>query len=114
MIDLAVDSRVFINTPLEEAVQELDMIFNTERTELIGYPDYGTNFEQFLWSLNPDSNQLRTYILEQINVNSLFIPQMNVEVDVQVIEGDYRNIYLVSITMSDDYGNVEKRAYEFK
>lgn len=114
MIDLAVDSRVFIDTPLEEAVQELDMVFNTERTELIGYPDYGTNFEQFLWSLNPDPYALKQYIMEQIMVNTLFIKDMNVDVNVEIHEGDYRNIYLVQIAISDNYGNAEQRMYEFK
>ena len=114
MIDLAVDSRVFINTPLEEAVQELDLVFNTERTELIGYPTYGTNFEQFLWELNPDVHQLKKYILEQISVNTLFLPQMHVEVEVSLYDGEYRNIYLVAIQITDNEGNTESRAYEFK
>ena len=40
MIDLAIDSRVFITTKLDEAVQELDMIFNTTNCELIGYSTF--------------------------------------------------------------------------
>ena len=47
MIDLALDSKIFIDTNIDAALQELDLLFNTENTELIGYPEYGTNFEQF-------------------------------------------------------------------
>ena len=49
MIDLALDGRVMIRNIMDEAVQELDILFNTDTTELLGYPTYGTNFEQFLW-----------------------------------------------------------------
>lgn len=114
MIDLAIDTRIFINTDIEEAVQELDLIFNTERTELIGYPEFGTNFEQFLWSLNPDPNKLKEYINNQIVMHSLFLREMNVDIDVQIYEGNYRNIYLVGISISDQYGHSEQRSYEFK
>ena len=48
MLDLSLDHNVLINTELEAAVQELNIIFNTETTVLIGCPTFGTNFEQFL------------------------------------------------------------------
>ena len=51
MLDLALDDRIFLNDPIDCAVQELDLILNTNCTELIGYTDYGTNFEQFLWQM---------------------------------------------------------------
>ena len=44
MIDLALDGRVMIHSELDEAIQELDLLFNTENTELLGYDikeDYG-------------------------------------------------------------------------
>ena len=46
MIDLAIDSKVFITNEFDAAMQELDIILNTTNTELIGYPSFGTNFEQ--------------------------------------------------------------------
>ena len=36
MIDLAIDKRVFINNTMQEAIQELDMIFSTNPGEMIG------------------------------------------------------------------------------
>ena len=51
MIDLAIDSRIFLTEEIDLAVQELDVLFNTENTQLLGMPDFGSNFEQFLWQL---------------------------------------------------------------
>ena len=47
MIDLALSSNVFIDSAFDAALQELDIILNTRYTELIGYPKFGTDFEQF-------------------------------------------------------------------
>ena len=48
MLDLALDGRIFLDNELDCALQEIDMLLNTENTELIGYPSYGTEFESFL------------------------------------------------------------------
>ena len=73
MIDFALDSRIFLNNEFDIAMQELDILFNTENTELIGNPQFGTNFEQFLWQLNPSPNELKRYINEKISGTMFFI-----------------------------------------
>lgn len=100
MIDLALDSRIFITTPLDEALQELDILFNTTNTELIGDPSYGTNFEQFLWQSNDASSTIKRYIQEKAK-DTYFLSQMIVDIDVEILDGEYRNIYDVKITVSD-------------
>ena len=65
-LDLSLDNRIMLNTKLDCAIQELDMLFNTTNTELIGKPEYGTNFEQFLWQLTPSTDELRKYIYQKI------------------------------------------------
>ena len=112
MIDLAIDGRVFIDNVLDEALQELDILFNTTNTELIGYPRYGTNFEQFLWQLTPSPNELRNYILERIG-DTFYLSQLNTEVNVEVLNGEIRNIYYVKIAVP--YNEETKyREYQFR
>lgn len=113
MIDLALDSSIFINTNLDAALQELDMLFNTEQTELIGAPDYGTNFEQFLWTLNPSKDDIKKYIQDKISEDTYFLSQMDYEINVEILQGQYREIYYISIVVYDgDKSDV--RTYEFK
>ena len=45
IIDLAIDGQVFITNTVDAALQEIDLIFNTTNTELIGHPAFGTNFD---------------------------------------------------------------------
>lgn len=113
MIDLAIDSRVFINSNLDEALQELDLLFNTENTELIGYPTYGTNFEQFLWSTSPSEQTVKEYVEDAISQNTIYLSQMDYNINVQIVDGEFRSIYYISITVYN--GNKsDSRVYEFK
>ena len=106
MLDLALDTRIFIDDPLDAAIQELDILFNTENTELIGYPEYGTNWLQFLWQLDPSPADLQKYIYEKI-ADTFFVSQLEINVDVNSIEDNTGDLmYIVHIDLSN--GEVTK------
>lgn len=113
MIDLAIDSRVFIYNEVEAALQELDILFNTENTELLGYPKFGTNFEQFLWNLHPSPNEVRNYIIEKF-ADTLYINRVNTFVHVNVLQGEQRMIYQVLIQVGDDKTPENTRIYQLR
>lgn len=112
MIDLAIDTRVFITTKLDEAVQELDMIFNTSNGELIGYPQYGTDFEQFLWQMNDSSSKIQTYVYDKIK-DTLFLRDMITNINVETLEGEMRRIYVLHINVSDGTQS-QNRTYQLR
>lgn len=113
MIDLALDGRVFINSTMDAALQELDMLLNTTNTELIGYPDFGTDFEQFCWQLTPAEGAIKQYIQEKIGL-TYFLRGMDVNINVDAVKGDYRMIYDVQISVKDNAGHSGTRRYQFK
>ncbi len=100
-LDLSLDNRIILNTRLDCAIQELDMIFNTTNTELIGDVTYGTNFEQFLWQLTPSTEELRKYIYEKIS-HTYFVSQFNVTVNIRTELGQLRDIYYVEMSFNID------------
>lgn len=114
MYDLSLDANVFTYTVMDEAMQELDILFNTENTELIGMPQYGTNFEQFLWQLTPSEEAVENYIYEKLQM-TLYCWLMEVSVSVRCIEGEENNIYYVSITLTEptDGGETRNKVYQF-
>ena len=115
MLDLAIDGRVFIENEIDAAIQELDLLFNTENTELIGYSDFGCAFEQFLWQTTDNSNQIKNYIYSKIS-QTLYLSTYRVDVDVNLINGEYRLIYQVQIKVYDKNNENEYkiRQYEFR
>lgn len=119
--DIALDNSVFVTDTLNAAMQELDLLFNTEPTELIGDTSFGTFFEQFLWDLQPRESDLKDYITRKITNNTYWVNQYDWEVNVTVndgsetaaniindISGDLTGIYIVTI---DLYAAEESASY---
>ena len=113
MIDLSLDNRIFIRNELDEAIQELDILFNTENTELLGYPEFGTIFEQFSWQLNPNEDQVTAYINQKIQ-NTIYLSKFPHNIRVNILKGSYRLIYHIVIEIYDNNGNKAKREYQFR
>ena len=114
MLDLALDNRIFLNTELDCALQEIDILLNTEYTELLGYPDFGTEFESFLWTLTPTTVELEKYIKEKIASETFYANKFNIIVKAHYMEGTYRSIYYVRIALYDDNGNSGVREYQYQ
>lgn len=96
MLDLALDDRIILNDPIDCAVQELDIILNTNCTELIGYTSYGTSLEHFLWQMTPSVDEIKKYITEKL-YNSYFLKQYIVNINVEILNGNVRDIYYITI-----------------
>lgn len=111
-IDLSLDNRIILYSKFDAAIQEIDLLFNTSHCELLGDTSYGTNFEQFLWTLNPSPDALKKYINEKISKSSLASEVVS-DVDVKVYDGEYRNIYDVQLTLTSG-DDVAYRKYEFR
>ena len=88
-------------------------MLNTTYTELLGYPQFGTDFEQFSWHMNPEINAIKEYIKENIN-KTLFLRNFRTEINVNVMKGEYRLIYNVEINVYDTNNNVATRKYQFR
>jgi hypothetical protein len=66
-LDFSLYDDVILTDEVSAALQELDMIFNTDLTEVLGETSFGSKFESFLWELSPDPSRLKTYIIDKIN-----------------------------------------------
>lgn len=114
MIDIALFKQGTINTEIELALQELDILFNTNNTEMIGYPEYGTNFLQFLWALSPNINILEQYIDEKIQTQTYYLRNTHYYIDVSYVTAVNENVYVVSISVVDDSGEKHQRLFNIK
>lgn len=113
MIDLALNNKIYINNDLDEALQELDVLFGTECTELIGDTDFGVNIEQFLWTLSPMTDSIKEYISQKLN-DCHYLQNFNYNIDVKYYEGDFRSMYhlIINIYLDDNYKI--KKEYDFR
>lgn len=96
---------------VQEAIQELDMLMSTERTQLIGDPEFGLSMESFLWELEPSVSQIRDHIVSTITANTTWMKLLSYDIDVNVAPGTEHGIYTVAIKIngiSDAYMTQEK------
>lgn len=114
MKDLAIDSRVFLEDELDCAIQELDLIMNTNPTELIGETDFGVELEPFLWTLTPTTTEIKRYIEDRILKYTYFCKKFNVTVNCTFMRGEYRSIYLVEITLKIKGEVIATKKYQFQ
>ena len=115
MIDLALDNRIILDSDLDCALQEIDILLNTENTELLGYTNYGVNIDQFLWALTPTTTDLQQYIQNKISEYCVYANKFDVDVDCKFFQGEYRSIYLITIKLTDtETGATGTRRYQYQ
>lgn len=102
MIDIGLGNKVVIIDPLDAAVQELDILFNTTPTELIGSPNYGMNFFQFLWQTTPSTSTLEKYINDKILANTFYVQALRYDLEVEYVSDVAEALYIVHITLYSD------------
>lgn len=110
MIDLSLDTdTVAKTTDLDNVIQQIEMLFDTSPFEVIGEPNYGSDFEKFLWNLNSSNYDIENYISSKIQ-NEVELLGFSVEVSVGIMEGTENDIILADITISRD-GNSYAKTY---
>ena len=114
MIDLALTDNIFTESRIEEAIQELDILFNTVPTELIGDSTYGSNFLQFLWSLTPMEESITRYIYERIAGYTLYASSLKKEVNVTKYDDANETVYVIEISLFDENDNEYHKEYTLR
>lgn len=108
MIDLGLRDKLIINNAIDAAIQELDILFNTENTQLLGMPSYGVNFEQFLWSLTPSVSSIEKYIKDKITTCTFYLSKMSYDINAEYLYGDGECAYIINFKLYVDDSTYEK------
>jgi hypothetical protein len=109
ILDISLSDKIIETDIFSAALQEIDVIFTTVNTELIGYTDFGCYFDEFLWTMTPSVDALKSYIYNKLS-NGYYINQLNCNVDVICEESEeiYESIYTIKISLYDNFKSVEK------
>lgn len=111
MLDLSLTNNIFTESNIEEAIQELDILFNTLPTELIGDTDYGSNFLQFLWSLTPMEDTMTRYIYDRIAGYTIYAASLKKQINVEKYDDVNETVYVIEITLYDEQDNEYYKEY---
>lgn len=99
MLDLGLIKPV-VNNDLEEAIQEVDILFNTTPTELLGDTLYGINFYKYLWQLTPSAESIKKHITDKLSSNTYYYNKFLYYINVEPVSLDVNDLaYRVEITI---------------
>lgn len=110
MIDFTL-SRTFSDEPtisnnLLLVLQQIDMLFDTDKNAVLGDETFGSNYDKYLYTVGVSNYALKTKIQSDIEKLNLF--EYTVNVEVIITEGTYRDIALIDITISGNYESEHK------
>lgn len=110
MIDFSLSNKltddIVISNNLICVLQQIDLLFDTDTNTVLGDPSYGTNYDKYLYTLGMSNSSLESKILDDLHQLNLcgFTPS----VVVKIMEGTYRDIAIIDITLTGSYEEYNK------
>lgn len=95
------DNQLLTESKTDMIVNKLEVILTTNKGECIADPNLGADLSYYLWQTNVSAEKIKGIIREQINI---YIPELNdtqYTLNVNLIEGELRDIMLVDIIIDD-------------
>lgn len=100
-------NNIILNTEAELIIQQIDILLDTDKGEVLGDPSYGSDYDKFLHELNVGNEYVQDYIYNHITENvDLFGWELTIEV--QFMMGTANDIILVGIEISNNQESYTK------
>jgi hypothetical protein len=78
------------------------MLLYTNKGDVFGDPDFGTNLEYLLWSTNVPVEKIKNEIQTQINKYVSELNTYQYKLSVELFEGTVRDILFINVTIKDN------------
>lgn len=106
MIDFSLDeNKAVINNEIDLIKQQIDILFDTDKMEVLGNSTFGTHYEDFLYDLKMSAEAIEYTVSRDLSQLRLFgyTPYVKVE----FYQGTENDIILVKIDLIRDIENYE-------
>ena len=102
MVDFKINrsNKATTNTDIECILQQLDLLFYTNKREVFGDITFGNAYDRYLHELKVSNDVIKYHIESDLRQLELFGFEFNVEV--YFIEGTVRDIFMTKITLYKD------------
>lgn len=99
MIDFSIDKKSIVkNSDIDLIHQQIEILFDTHPKEVLGFEDFGTIYDDYLYRLNLSNEGIRQQVLNDLHSLELF--GFNPEVEVYLMQGTERDIALIKIELT--------------
>lgn len=94
------------NRDIDLILQQIDILFDTKKKELLGNSGYGSFYERFLHQLKLSNSAVQHQVLSDLNSMELF--GFSPKVEVYFLYGSQRDIALIDIILTRDEESYRK------
>lgn len=107
MIDFNLDPGVPIkNNDVSLLLQQIDILFDTTPKEVLGFENFGTKYDYYLYQLKLNNSDIQQEVLDDLN--SLNLLGFTPNVEVYLLQGTEQDIALIEITLTRDDENYQR------
>jgi hypothetical protein len=100
-----------ITDRLQLFLQELDVLFSTDKYECLSYPEIDNNIESLIWKTKLSADSVKSALTTAISTNCMMSEYFNYSMQVKLYKGALRDIVEITI----DIKNTDKTLkYLFK
>lgn len=100
-INLDDSNGVIITDRIEFLLQEINILFDTSKGEVLGDEEFGTDFEQFIWDLSASNQDISSYVVSSIYNHTTTGSNFNITADTSISYGTESDIIIVKISIQD-------------
>ena len=111
MIDLCnTNDAPILDQDLDLILQQIEILFDTRPRDVLGDPDFGINFEDYLYNTSLGNKTVATQISSYINTH-IETFDWRVSVNVDFLAGSDNDILMIMVSVSKD-GDTYSKIYK--
>lgn len=95
-----------INTEVDLIIQQVDLLFDTTPTEVLGDEHFGTQYDKYLYDVKLSADNLKNIIYSDIS--QLNLMGWTFDVEVYLLQGTEQDIALIQITFMKGIESIKK------
>lgn len=95
-----------LNLEVDLLIQQVDILFDTTPTEVLGDERFGTRYDDYLYDTRLSADNLKT-IVEQ-DLSEINLMGWNYDVEVYLLQGTEQDIAIINITFTKGIETVQK------
>lgn len=95
-----------INTEVDLIIQQVDLLFDTSPTEVLGDEYFGTQYDKYLYDVKLSADNLKNIIYSDIS--QLNLMGWTFDVEVYLLQGTEQDIALIQITFMKGIESIKK------
>jgi len=95
-----------LNQEVDLLLQQVDMLFDTTPTEVLGDENFGTKYDEYLYDIRLSAANLKSIV--EADLNGLNLMGWSFDVEVHLLQGTEQDIAVIQITFYKGIESVQK------